>query len=456
MGKANRERRRLKEKDRRRARAASSSAEQRHSARPPDDGLLGSLLAPPAPPSLEDTVAIALSGTLRALDAGDDQAVSRLIDLLADDPRPAWRRAVLRSLQEMLRGTIEHLWQHGWQPVDLLRVLDRRLRAGHVRLFKAAVAEQMTRYAAATVDRRWTDQLAEAEVTVWWPRELTAVQACSQTGDWTEAVTVALELVHELSGLHRIETLMPLPGTAVPSRTKAPDVDERVLSRVRALLAKAESTTFEAEAETFTAGAQALMARHSIDHALLAAAGRAPGDAPTGRRLGIDNPYEGPKAALLDSVAVANRCRVVWTKHYGFATVIGFPTDLDQVELLFTSLLVQATVAMNREGSRRHRGGGSRTRSFRQSFLLAYAQRIRERLTETTEAETATAAAEPGKQNLLPVLASRNAAVEEATATFFPTLTSRPVASVNDREGWASGRAAADRASLNPATQIDG
>ncbi|MEP7036589.1 MAG: DUF2786 domain-containing protein, partial [Actinomycetota bacterium] len=36
-------------------------------------------------------------------------------------------------------------------------------------------------------------------------------------------------------------------------------IDEKVLSRIRALLAKAESSTFPAEAETFTAGAQALM-----------------------------------------------------------------------------------------------------------------------------------------------------------------------------------------------------
>jgi hypothetical protein len=90
-------------------------------------------------------------------------------------------------------------------------------------------------------------------------------------------------LLHEFSHLPALEILMPVPGTAVPGRVAPPEVDERILARVRALLAKAESTNYPAEAETFTAGAHALMARHSIDHALLAAAGRVPAADPTGR-----------------------------------------------------------------------------------------------------------------------------------------------------------------------------
>jgi hypothetical protein len=47
--------------------------------------------------------------------------------------------------------------------------------------------------------------------------------------------------------------------------------DRRMLDRVRALLAKAESTEFPKEAEALSARAQELMARHRIDRALLAA-----------------------------------------------------------------------------------------------------------------------------------------------------------------------------------------
>jgi hypothetical protein len=109
---------------------------------------------------------------------------------------------------------------------------------------------------------------------------------------------------------------------------------------------------------------------------------------------------------------------------------------------------------MTREGSRTYTGGGSRTRTFRQSFLLSYAHRIRERLTETTRQETETAAAEPGKHNLLPVLASRDEAVKAATTAMFPRMTAHSAGNAWDREGWASGRAAADLAALTPAAPV--
>jgi hypothetical protein len=116
------------------------------------------------------------------------------------------------------------------------------------------------------------------------------------------------------------------------------------------------------------------MARHSIDALLAAAADQAAGGGPgqsDGRRLFVDSPYEGPKAALVDVIAKANRCRSVWHKDLGLSTVLGFPADLESVELLYTSLLVQATSAMVAADSRQDAGGRSRTRSFRQSFLAA-------------------------------------------------------------------------------------
>ncbi len=226
-------------------------------------------------------------------------------------------------------------------------------------------------------------------------------------------------------------------------------VDERVLGRIRALLAKAESTTFPAEAETFTAGAQALMARHCIDHALLSALDQSSSEEPTGRRIGIDNPYESPKAMLLGAVAEANRCRAVWSQGRGFCTAIGFPTDLDAVELLFTSLLVQATTAMMQAGSRTDDYGRSRTRSFRQSFLIAYASRIGQRLAEATGTETTRAATEPAGRNLLPVLAARNEAVDVAVAAMFPMVTNHVVRTISNREGWFSGISAANRAAIH-------
>jgi Protein of unknown function (DUF2786) len=254
----------------------------------------------------------------------------------------------------------------------------------------------------------------------------------------------------------QIEMLCPPPGQARRRPVSAAATGDRAaharqLDRVRALLAKAESTSFPEEAESYTAKAQELMARYSIDHALLSDE-TGSREEPLGRRVGVDNPYEAPKVLLLDAVAKANRCRTVWSKEFGFVTVLGFPSDVDAVELLFTSLLVQATSAMVQAGSRRDAYGRSSTRSFRQSFLTAYAQRIGERLTaatqEATEQASRAQAGQPGADRLLPVLASRDASVGAMTAELFPDLTDHSVA-ITNREGWAHGRAAADRAHLN-------
>jgi hypothetical protein len=216
-------------------------------------------------------------------------------------------------------------------------------------------------------------------------------------------------------------------------------VDERLLDRVRALLAKAESTNFPAEAEAFSGKAQELIARHSLAEAL--ADGPAADVVPLARRIGVDHPYESEKAALLDAVARANRCRTVWSPELGFTTVFGFDADIDAVELLHTSLLVQANRAMNQAEPA---GGKARIKAFRRSFLVAYAVRIGERLQRATRA----AVDELTAGDLLPVLASREAQVRETARRVFPHTVRARGTRVDSLEGWESGREAADRAAL--------
>jgi hypothetical protein len=148
--------------------------------------------------------------------------------------------------------------------------------------------------------------------------------------------------------------------------------------------------------------------------------------------------------------------RMILHKPLGLSSVVGFPSDLNAVELLFTSLLVQATTAMLAAGSRQDAHGRSRTRSFRQSFLAAYAQRSGERLTEATgNAERQAAADSPGG-NLLPVLAARSRVVDEAFEAMFPGSTKFSAGSVSNREGWFAGRAAADLATLQSRHEVTG
>jgi hypothetical protein len=350
------------------------------------------------------------------------------------------------TTEGLVLAAVRRAWEDGYQPADLLRVAARRLDRPDVALLRRVLAAELATYPPGTVDRRWLRQVGDQAIRH--PERLPELS-------WAPVASRAGVLLPLLGSLPRLERLGPLPGAAVEDAPDGPEVDPRILERVRALLAKAESTTYPDEAETFTAGAQALMARYRIAAAMVEARGERRRDGPSAVRVGIDAPYESAKVSLLTAVAVANRCRTVWTRSLGFCTAVGFAGDLDVVQTLFTSLLVQATRAMTREGPRVDGRGRSRTRAFRHAFLLAFAQRIGERLAEESSRQEHEAAAEPGGQQLLPVLAARGAEVDRTLAELFPHLRYSRSSGVSDAEGWASGRAAADLADVGPHPGLD-
>jgi Protein of unknown function (DUF2786) len=328
----------------------------------------------------------------------------------------------------------------GWQPAELARVVARRGRPVEVRLLADAVAALLRRFPHGSVDPRWQAQAAGAGV--WWRADgdYLRVAAGRWRVDRVSLLDAALGLLRALRGLPPIEVLIPPPGTRAPA-PGAGRVDQRLPARVRGLLAKAESTAFPAEAEAYSAKAQELIARHSIDEAL--ASGATAEVLPLARRIGVDHPYESEKAAVLDAVARANRCRTVWSPELGFTTVFGFDADIDAVELLHASLLVQAGRAMAR--AQQGKAGKARLKAFRRSFLIAYAVRIGERLDQARRAAVAQAADPAG---LLPVLASRDVRVRETMNRVFPRTVRARGSRIDSLEGWDSGREAADRAAL--------
>ncbi len=463
MGKRSQERRRAQQHDREQRREQDRNRDGRQhahaapTAHPPRGG---------SGPSLRELVESAFGTVLYATEERYHLALDQGASALSE-PAARWEQTS-RTVLVVTGSLLARLWQAGWQPADLARTVRRELGVRHLRLAVDLIAAESRGYAAAALDARWSGQLRELEAAAWWATDdefLTGV-ALRERADRFTVATLLLELNRLLGRLPPITLLAPPPGSAAgPASSSgtsgisfAPKTgsEPRMLGRIRALLAKAESTEFPDEAEALTAKAQQLMAQHSIDEALLAASsGR--GSEPGACRIGVDNPYEAPKAVLLDAVAGANRAKSVWSKDLGFCTVVGFPADLEAVELLYTSLLVQATSAMNSAGVQRGGGGGSRTKSFRQSFLVAYAARIRERLAEATTRVTEEALANEGARSapgggtpsLLPVLAAREEAVQESTDRMFPGLRTGRAIRANDYEGWAQGRAAADRAQLH-------
>ena len=139
------------------------------------------------------------------------------------------------------------------------------------------------------------------------------------------------------------------------------------LARVRALLAKAESTEFDEEAEVLSARRGASPATRWTACSRDGPAKRQQGPRRCGAS-GSTGPSCGPRL-LVSAVASANRCRAAGAGRPGSAWWSGSSADLDAVELLVTSWLVQADAAMLRHGRRTSASGTTRTESFRQSFL---------------------------------------------------------------------------------------
>ncbi len=379
----------------------------------------------------------------------------RRIDSLVATLVGRWTRDLPTVAGTALRAATTVAWERGWQPADLVHAVGRKLSAPDRRLLvAAAIADAGAWRAHPAADPIWLDQVADLEADSSGPTGLEPGSI-----DVSGAVDFVLRAASLLGQLWRVPSLPPVGDppsawgtTPRPSRpagggaSTPAGIDGRILSRVRALLAKAESTEFAPEAEALTAKAQELMARYAIDQALVSSSTSDPsgggGDKPRSRRVLIHDPYAKGKSYLLSEVAQVNRCQTVWAKEMGFSTVFGFDTDLAVTDILYTSLVTQCSTAMI---------AASRTvanpRSFRESFVLSFAIHIGERLAAATAATVEAARAELGDA-LLPVLASRDVQVEAARDEAFPRLRSNPIR-VTDSRGWAAGQAAAELARLD-------
>ncbi len=350
-----------------------------------------------------------------------------LVELLASMPSGD----VDHEAESLFLAQVRAGWGRGWQPIELHRQGYRGCStkvAG--KLIALAIAVDHASRRGDRLDSNWRAQLDSLQL----PRAtgadgwLTGFIAHERL----DRATAMRTMVDALHNLVMLPPLRPLVQTEAA-------VADPILAKIRALLAKAESTTFEAEALAFTAKAQELMTKHAIDAAALHGAASPLAGAPSVIRVPIDSPYSSAKTRLLAVVARASRCRAVEFSRVGLAEVIGRPSDLAAVELLFTSLLVQAQTALTQ-------APGS-SRAYRSSFLFAYAMRIGERLREINDSVIAAASAEHG-DGFLPVLRSQAAAVDDFIDERYGKLRAVRTGGVADPAGWVGGRAAAENAKL--------
>src|SRR5690606_34718197 len=142
-------------------------------------------------------------------------------------------------------------------------------------------------------------------------------------------------------------TRRPLPRAAEGRPVSGGgEASARMLARIRALLAKAEDpAATRAEAEALFAKAADLMAKYGIDRAMLAASD--PSTDRVGDRVFTpEAPYAYDKVLLLNTIAQALGAQAMYKRgprgEYQLH-VFAMGADLERIDLLFTSLLVQAT-----------------------------------------------------------------------------------------------------------------
>lgn len=187
--------------------------------------------------------------------------------------------------------------------------------------------------------------------------------------------------------------------------TRAPTDLTDIQRRIVALLAKAESTTFEAEAQALFAKAQQLMTRYAIDVATLTPGGdlREPVTQP------VPSPTGSGAAAFLlamTTIATANHC--VLLRRGGDLGLVGFDDDVRLAMLLFTSVEIQ--MLRGYAAARQTKPVGVNGNTFRASYLLGYAVVVQERISQAA-AETQEEAQAAGETTALALLADRRAQV---------------------------------------------
>jgi len=230
--------------------------------------------------------------------------------------------------------------------------------------------------------------------------------------------------------------------------SEAPD---RLLDRVRKLLAKAEAEGVTAEeAQALTAKAAELMAKYGIDRALLAAT-QPETDKPGDRIVEIYNPWGRVQAHLLCGLAAALRCQsILVTADSGLRVhIFGYDSDLERTDVLYTSVLIQmwhGLVAAEVPAD------AYSVRAWRRSWLLGFAAAViaKVRSAEQRAEQTATHGPAGHSSRAALVLADRSLVIRQNVARTYPHTRSARVTYTGS--GYGDGYEKGKRADIGTGT----
>lgn len=219
--------------------------------------------------------------------------------------------------------------------------------------------------------------------------------------------------------------------------------DDKMLERIRALLAKAEDRAASPEeSEAYTSKAMELMARYAIDDAMLTAAGEVSDEIGSLTTYFAD-PYSIDKGILLNAVARAFGCKTVRFRMGKGSpdryVTVGYERDLSRIDMLVTSLLVQIAYGMTARSPRKGESTTAYRKSWMSGFIFEVATRLRALYSQATETS-------PGTGTDI-VLRNRADDVDAAFSDMFGNV--RESAGRNLRgSGWGEGADAGRKADI--------
>ena len=239
--------------------------------------------------------------------------------------------------------------------------------------------------------------------------------------------------------------------------TTTEDIDTSKLGKIRALLDKAESTDSPEEAEALTAKALEWMERYRIDEAMIAdAAPRQDRGEIVQTRIPVGSgPYVNARIALASAIAQNHSViLLIETTYKGkFILLSGYEGDVLLTEMLYTSLLVQATSAMDSPEVRAQKPRGLHGTAFKRAFLLGFSELVGYRLQQASEA--AAKGHENGGRSVALVLADRTKDVQDYIFNRYGKVRSaRAAAPASSLSGLAAGHKAASTADISTSRKV--
>ncbi|MEW2401974.1 hypothetical protein [Streptomyces sp. NPDC046862] len=224
------------------------------------------------------------------------------------------------------------------------------------------------------------------------------------------------------------------------------------LDQIRALQRVADDPGTPAKtAEFYREKVRDLIARYGVEQAMLHRLNRSD-EKPIGRRFTTGNPWSMARTTLLNGLALAMGCELIDlgpVKGTGREVhVFGFRSDIDRLDLLYTSLQLQMLSELAATPVPQHEQ--KRIRSWRYGWLIGFVNAVVERVdaaekrVQGEEKERA-----EGATSVALVLADRASAVLAAFHNAYPPSEVRSTQPGASREGGAgAGRYAGSRADI--------